>query len=111
MAPKLGGLLRIGVGSFAAGVIAALTEEALATGDSERDDDAIAHFQLAGATTDLDDLSHRLVAQHVTAFHAGNDAVIDMEIRTTDRAAGYTDDSVPGILERRIGDRLTPHVT
>ena len=111
MSPQFRGLLRIGIGPLTTGKVAALAEEALATGDGERDDDPIPHLQLADAATDLDDLSHRLVAQHVAALHAGNDAIVDVQVRAADRAAGDADDGVARILYRRIWHGLAPHVT
>ena len=42
----------------------------------------------------------------------GNDTVIDVQIRAADRAAGYTDDRVTGILDRwdrgTVSHRMSP---
>jgi hypothetical protein len=71
MSPKFRRLVRIGIGPFTSGVVATLAEEAFATGDGEWDDDPVPCLEIADATADLHDFSHRLVAQHVTTSMLG----------------------------------------
>ena len=110
VAPQLFRGLSIGIAAFAAGIEAVAAEEAFAAGDRERHDDPVAHFQIADAAADLDDLAHRFMAEHVAALHRGNHAVIDVEVGTADRAGGDFDDRVAGVLDLRVGHALAANV-
>ena len=66
--------------------------------------------ELADAAADLDNFPHRFVAQHVTALHAGNDAIVDVQVRAADGATGDTDYGITGVLNRWVRHRLAPHV-
>src|SRR5690348_16706312 len=110
MSPKLRRLVRIGVGPFTSGVVAALAEEAFATGDCERNDDPIPGPELADSAADLDNFPHRFVTQHVTALHAGNDAIVDVQVGAADGATGDTDYGITGVLNCWVRHRLAPHV-
>src|SRR5689334_5297720 len=99
MPPEFRCLLYVGIGAFAPGVVATLAEEALPTGNRERDDDTVPCLELADAAADLDNLSHRLMAEHVTVLHAGNDAIVNVEIGAADRTTGDTDDGITSVFD------------
>ena len=65
IAPELRGIFMIGVGALAARIEAVAAEEALAAGDRERHDDAVADLQLLVLGPDLDHLAHGLMAEDV----------------------------------------------
>jgi hypothetical protein len=111
VAPHRLGLRRlVGVAALAAGIKAALAEEAFAAGDGEGHHDTIADLKLVVVAADLDDLAHGLMAEHVAAFHAWNRSAIDMQIGATDRAGGDLDDRIAPVLDRRIRHALAADV-
>lgn len=75
MAPQLFGLAAIGVGALAAREVAPLAEETLAARNGERDDDAVAGFQLLVLRPDLDYFAHGFVTDDVAALHAGDESL------------------------------------
>lgn len=110
MAPQRLGLGAVRIGALAAGEPAPLAEEALAAGDGEGHDDAIADLQLPVLRSDLDHFAHGLVADDVTALHAGNDAVEDVQVGAADRAGGDLDDGVARMLDPGVRHALATHV-
>jgi hypothetical protein len=96
----------IGIGALAAGIKAALTEQAFAASNRERCDDAIADFEILDLRAEFDDLAHRLVAKDVAAFHAGNDAIVNGKVRAADRAGSYFDNRVARMLNYGIWNAL-----
>ena len=110
MSPQLRRLLRVGIGALAAREVAALAEEAFAAGDGERHHDAVADPELAVPGTDFDHFAHRFVPEHVAVLHAGNDAVVDMQVGAADRAGRYLDDGIARMLDPRVRDAFASHV-
>src|SRR5437879_1265541 len=110
MPPELLSLLLVGVRPFAAGKEATLAEEAFAAGDGERHHHPVSYLQLFVVLADLDDLAHRLVTEHVPAFHLGDDAVENVQVRAAYGASRHLDDGVSPVLNRRIGNALAADV-
>ena len=80
IAPQLLSLVEVAVRPVAPREKTTLAKEALAAGNSERDNDTVADLQFAGVGADLYHFSHRLVADDVAMLHAGHDAVVDMQV-------------------------------
>src|SRR4051812_15909628 len=108
--PQVLGRLRVRIGAFAAGIKAALAEEALAARDRKRNNDAIADLQRLVLQADFDHFAHGLVAEHVTPLHRRYDAVEQMKVGAADRAGRDLDDGVAPVLDFRIGDGVAADV-
>jgi hypothetical protein len=105
------GQILVAVGRLAHRVVAAVALVALAAGDRERDDDAVADLELAlGLGPDLDHLAHRLVAHHVAALHAGHEAVEEVQVGAADRRARDLHDRVARVFDLGIGHRVAADV-
>ncbi|MNY13134.1 hypothetical protein D3C86_1462510 [compost metagenome] len=50
------------------------------------------------------------MSEDVARMHAGNDAVVEMQVGAADGRGGDLDDGVPRIDDLRIGDRVHPNV-
>ena len=87
VAPQLLGHPRVGVGVLAQRVQLLLAEAAVAAGDGERHDDAVADLQVLDRRPDLDDLAHELVAEDVALLHRRDEAVVEVQIGAADRGA------------------------
>src|SRR5690606_34035155 len=72
--------------TFAHREVAAPTLVALAADDGEGHHHAVADLELLVRRADLHDLAHELVAHDVAVFHAGHEAVVEMQVRAADRA-------------------------
>src|SRR5690606_27157289 len=83
-------------------------EEALAAGDHERNHHLLPDPQAGVSAPHLDHLAHELVAEDVAAVHAGDDAVIEVEIRAADGGGGDPDDGGAGIGGLATGNRVHP---
>src|SRR5690606_4741299 len=79
---------------------------ARATGDRERHDDAVADLEVLHLATDLDDFAHELVPEDVALLERRDVAVVEVEVRSTDRGARDLHDGIAGIEDLRIGDPL-----
>src|SRR4051794_17411281 len=110
MSPERLGFLAIGIGAFATGEEASLAEEALATGDGERNDDAVANLQRLVFGADFNDLSHVFVAEDVALVHRRNNPVENVQVGTADRAGGDFDDGVSWVFNLWVGHALAAHV-
>ena len=71
IAPQLLGHPGVRVRVLAERVQLALAAAAVAAGDRERHDDAVADLEVLDAAADLDDLAHELVAEDVALFIVG----------------------------------------
>ena len=110
MSPQLRRLLRIGIGALTTVEVTTLAEEAFAASYGERHDDAIADPEFAVARPRLDDFTHRFMAKHIAVLHAGNNAVIDMQVGAADRACRYFHDCIARMLDPRIGHAFASHI-
>src|SRR5436305_12290731 len=110
MAPQLLGVFHVRVGALAARIETPLAEKAFAASDRKRHDDTVADFQLLHLAPDLDDDTHRLVADDIAAMHARDDAVIHMQVRAADRSGGDPDNRIARALDRPVGHRVATHV-
>ncbi len=110
VAPELLRLRPVGIGALAAGIEAALAEEAFAASDRERHDHAVADLERLVVGADLDHLAHRLMAEHVAPLHARHHAIIEMQVRTADGAGGHLDDGIAAMLDLGVGHMLAAHV-
>src|SRR3954447_25857101 len=111
MAEDLLSHVLVAVGPFADREVAPLALLAFTADDCERHHDPLALLQLSiDAGTDLDDLTHHLVAHDVAGQHCRDEIVEEVQIRTADRAARHLDDRIPGMLDLGIGDRIAPNV-
>ena len=86
--------VRVGIGVVAGGPELLLAEEAVAAGDGERNDDAVAALEIGHFLADFLDDAHEFVAEDVARFHGGDEAVEEMKVRSADRGAGDFDDGV-----------------
>jgi hypothetical protein len=50
------------------------------------------------------------MAHHVAAFHARDDAAVDMQIRAADRARRHLDDGVARVFDFRIGNFIATDI-
>ena len=89
----------------------ALAEEALAAGNSEGHNYAMANFEICNLRSDLDHLAHGLVAENIAMLHLWNDTVEDVEIRATDSASGHLDDGVARLFDLGVRYALAAHVS
>src|SRR4029453_15897134 len=87
-----------------------LAEVALPASNGEWNDDAIANAKLTIASTDLDHLAHEFMAEHVTWFHCGYIATVDVKVGSADRGCRDSDDCIARIEDPRIGNCLDAHV-
>jgi hypothetical protein len=110
MAPEFLGGFMVWIATFAAGEPSARTEKTFTARNGEWHNDAIAWLQICYLRSNLDNFTHRLMTEHVAALHAWNHSVIDMQIRTTDRAGRDLDDRIPRMLDCRVGDGVTTDV-
>ena len=97
---------RVRVGVLAQRVQLVLAVPAVAAGDRERHDDAIADLQVRDAAADLDDLAHELVPEDVALLHRRDVAVVEMQIRPADRRRGDLHDRVTVVEDLGVGDVL-----
>src|SRR5439155_394648 len=87
-----------------------LAEIAVAAGDREGNDDAIAALQFVIAGPDFNDLAHELVPENVSRLHRRHVAIEQVQIRAADRARGDADDCIARIEDRRVGHALDANV-
>ena len=81
-------------------------EEAIAAGDDERHDHALADFQPLVALAHFDHLAHEFMAEHVALLHPGDVVIVQVHVRTADRGRGDANDGVTRIDDLRIRHRL-----
>src|SRR5690606_11954071 len=70
---------------LALGLQASAAHEAVSTGDVERNHDPIADLELRHVGADLDDLSHRLMPEHVTAIEERTEQFVEVQVGSADR--------------------------
>src|SRR5208283_5136536 len=110
MSPELFCGLPVRIGALAGGKITSLAEEALAAGDGEWHDNAIADLELLVFLPNLDDLANGLMAKHVAALHLRHDAVVDVQVGAADRAGRDLDDRVAAVLDFGVGNAFAADV-
>src|SRR5690606_28434856 len=103
VAEQFVGDVLVAVAALAHREVAAPTLVALATDDGEGHHHAVADFELLVRRADLHDLAHELVAHDVAVFHAGHEAVVEVQVRAADRAGTDLDDGVARIFDGRVG--------
>ena len=81
---------------------------AVAAGDRERHDHAVADLQVLDLRADLDDLAHELVAEDVALLHRRDEAVVEVQVRAADRRRGDPDDRVARVQDLRVGHVARP---
>ena len=79
---------------------------AVAAGDRERDDDAVADLEVVHAAADLDDLAHELVPEDVALLHRRDVAVVEVQVGAADRGRRDPHDRVAVVEDLRVGDVL-----
>ncbi|MNR20584.1 hypothetical protein D3C85_1374340 [compost metagenome] len=99
-----------GVGVVTGRILLLAAEEALAAGDDEGHHHLLPDLEARITPPHLDDLAHELMAENVAAVHAGDDAVIEVEVRAADGGGGDLDDGVARIDDLGIGDRVHPNI-
>jgi hypothetical protein len=110
LAMQLLQLLGVRIGGIAARPQLALAEEALAAGDYEGHHHPVAPPQPRHRRTGIYNLAHELVAKDITGLHLRHEAVVDVQVRATDRGGGGPDDDVFRRLDARIGNGIDAHV-
>src|SRR4051794_25982027 len=110
MTPELHGFGLVGIGAFAARVKSAFAEEALPAGNRKRNYHPIADLEGLVLCTDLDDFTHRLMAQDIAFLHRRNDAIEDVQIGTTNGAGRDLDYGVASILDLWVWHALASDV-
>src|SRR5689334_7779548 len=83
---------------------------AVATGDVERDHDAVARLYMADPGTDLLNDAHGLVAEDVALVDEGSEHFVEVQIGPTDRARGDADDRVRRFDDRWIRNLVDAHI-
>src|SRR4051812_10966712 len=110
MAEHLVGEGLVAIGPLANRVVLPPALLALAAGDGERHDHAIAGLELAITRTHLDHLAHEFVADDVARLHAHHEAVVEVEVGAANGAARHPDDRIARLLDDRIGHRIAADV-
>src|SRR5690606_15443310 len=72
--------LGVRIGFIAEGEKGSLTEIALATGNGERNNNAVADIQPGNGRAFLDDLAHEFMAEDVAFLHSGRQPVIEVKV-------------------------------
>src|SRR5919199_2391743 len=106
VAEDLLGHAPVGVAVLAGGVELVPARPAVAAGDRERHDDAVADLEVPHPTADLDDLAHELVAEDVPLPHRRDVAVVEMQVRPADGGRADLHDRVAVVEDLRVGDVL-----
>src|SRR5919206_122025 len=106
VAEELLGEPRVRVGVLAHRVELVLAGPAVAAGDRERHDDAVARLQVGDAAPGLDHLPHELVAEDVALLRRRDVAVVEVEVRAADRRRRDPDDRIALVEDRRVRDVL-----
>ena len=96
--------LGVGVGDLALGRELVLAEEAVAAGNLERNDIALADLDLLDAGADLIDNTAELVAEDVALVHLHDGTVVEMEVRAADGGAGDLEDDIVWFDNLGLGD-------
>src|SRR5829696_10380733 len=109
VAEELLGDARVRVGVLADGVELVLAGPAVAAGDRERDDDAVADLEVGDAPALLDDLAHELVAEDVALAHRRDVAVVEVQVGPADRRGADLHDGVAVVEDLRVRDVLHLH--
>ncbi len=105
-----GGHVGVGIGLVAQRVEMLVAEEAAATGDGEGHHDAIALFQVVHRRTGFDDLPHELVTDDIAFLHTTHQAIVKVQVGTTDRGRGDLDDRVTRLQDPGIVDVIDANV-
>src|SRR5882757_6624455 len=95
---------------FAQRELLRLAEKATPASDGKGIYDTVTHLQIFNAGTELNDLSHELVAEDIALHHGGNVTVIDMQIRAADGRGADTNDCIARIENLRIWHIFDPQV-
>jgi len=66
------------IGTLAKRELAPLALSALAAGDRERNNDAVADLELGITSADFDHFAHGLVPHDIASVHAGDKAAVEM---------------------------------
>ncbi len=104
-----GVLLFNGIAVVAGRILQLLAVEALAAGNGEGHHDALALLERAlGAN--LDHFAHEFMAQDIARFHAGDDAVIKVQVGTADRRGGHLEDDIARIDDFGVGMAIDAYV-
>jgi len=110
VAEHLGRLRRIAIRALADREVAALALVALPAGNGERDHHAVADLQVLRLRADFHDFAHKFMAHDVAGFHAGHEAIEQMQVGPADCARAHLDDRVARVLDDRIGDGVVADV-
>src|SRR3954469_10063110 len=89
---------------------AVAAEEAFPAGDRERHNHAVTDLKFLVLWTNLNHLTHVLVAEDVALFHRRDDAAINVQVGTANGASSDLDDCVAGMLDLGIRNGLAPDV-
>ena len=81
---------------------------AVAAGNRERHDDAVADLEVLDRAPDLHHLAHELVAEDVALLHWLDEAVVEVQVRAADRGGGDADDRVALIQDLADQGRRGP---
>jgi hypothetical protein len=87
-----------------------LAVPAVATDDDGWDDHAVTQLHLLHLRANLDDLTHELVADHVSSAHRRDVPVDEVQIGATGRGQSHSQDGILWIDDLRVGDGLHPQV-
>src|SRR5690606_9946253 len=79
-----------------------LTSAAGATGDRKRYDHAVADPQILHLPSDLHNFAHELMTEHIALFHGGHEAVVQVQVRATDRRRRDAHDGVARVQDLRL---------
>src|SRR5829696_8726717 len=98
------------VGVVTQGPEATLTEEALTTGNRERNHNSIPRGEVLHLIAHFHHFSHKLMTEDISFFHCGDISIIQVQVRATDRCGGDTNNRVTRVQDLRIRNLLNSYV-
>ena len=104
------GLLAVGVGVVALGVVAGPAIRAIAACNSRRDHDPVADLEVADLLAQLLDDAHALMPEDRAGLHAGHGSPDHVQVGAADRAGGQPHDRVGGLLDLGLGNAVEPDI-
>src|SRR5205807_5127984 len=84
---------------------------AVAAGDVERDDDAVARLDMGNARADGLYHAHGLVTEDVARGHVRRHDLVEVKVRAANAARGDAHDGVRGLLDARVRYLLDSYIS
>src|SRR4051812_4237502 len=103
MTPQLLRHPGVGVRVLAQRVVLLATGATVAASDGEGHNYSIAGAEILHVRPHFDDLAHELMPEHVPALERGDEAIIEMQVRTADCGRGDPHDRVATVQKLWVG--------